>query len=273
MSRRLMNRVPGRGLWFTLVLLPFVALALVYASCSAQRHADNPEDRILPTLSQMAQAVDEAALQPDRRTGEYLLWHDTAASLARLAGGAVISVALGLGVGLAIGLLPLARAGLGPLVAAAATIPPMAVLPILLIVLGLGEVSKIALIVLGIAPFLMRDLSLTVQALPREQLVKAQTLGASTWQTLLRVVLPQIMPRLLECLRLSIGPAFLFLISAEAISAESGLGYRIFLVRRYLAMDLILPYVAWIALLSWLLDRALARLSRSCFPWAHAAAG
>ena len=60
-------------------------------------------------------------------------------------------------------------------------------------------------------------------------------------------------------------------ISAEAISAEYGLGYRIFLVRRYLAMDTILPYVAWITLLAYLMDYALLRLSRWGFPWAHEA--
>ena len=127
-------------------------------------------------------------------------------------------------------------------------IPPMAILPILFIVFGLGELSKVVLIVIGVAPFLVRDLALAVGALPREQLVKAQTLGASTWQIAIRVVLPQVMPRLIEAVRLSLGPAFLFLISAEAIAADSGLGYRIFLVRRYLAMDVILPYVAWITL-------------------------
>ncbi len=65
------------------------------------------------------------------------------------------------------------------------------------------------------------------------------------------------MPRLIEAVRLSLGPAFLFLISAEAIASDVGLGYRIFLVRRYLAMDVILPYVAWITLL--VLRHGLAR--------------
>jgi NitT/TauT family transport system permease protein len=84
------------------------------------------------------------------------------------------------------------------------------------------------------------------------------------------VALPQIMPRLIEALRLSLGPAFLFLISAEAIAADLGLGYRIFLVRRYLSMDVILPYVAWITLLAYLMDFALAWLARRGFAWAYA---
>jgi NitT/TauT family transport system permease protein len=78
------------------------------------------------------------------------------------------------------------------------------------------------------------------------------------------------MPRLIEALRLSLGPAFLFLISAEAIAADLGLGYRIFLVRRYLSMDVILPYVAWITLLAYLMDFALAWLARRGFAWAYA---
>ena len=61
----------------------------------------------------------------------------------------------------------------------------------------------------------------------------------------------------------------MFLIAAEAIAADAGLGYRIFLVRRYLSMDVILPYVAWITLLAFLMDLALARLSRGAFAWAH----
>jgi len=143
----------------------------------------------------------------------------------------------------------------------------MAVLPILFVLFGLGELSKVVLIVFGIAPFIVRDLQQRVLELPREQLIKAQTLAGSSWQIVLRVVLPQVLPRLLDAVRLSLGSAWLFLIAAEAIAATEGLGYRIFLVRRYLAMDVILPYVAWITLLAYLTDLSLRQLSRLAFPW------
>jgi NitT/TauT family transport system permease protein len=83
--------------------------------------------------------------------------------------------------------------------------------------------------------------------------------------------LPQVLPRLIDALRLSLGSAWLFLIAAEAIAATDGLGYRIFLVRRYLSMDIILPYVAWITFLAFLLDWSLAKTSKKIFPWYHAA--
>lgn len=266
---RLMNVVPGRGARWLLALLPFVLLAFAYSLAAATRHADNPDDKVLPGLSAMAQAIERTAIRADRRSGERVFWADTAISLQRLGSGIGIALLIGLSLGLAIGLLPVLRALFAPLMAVLSMVPPMAILPILFIAFGLGELSKVVLIVIGVAPCLVRDLAFAVARLPREQFVKAQTLGASTWQVALRVALPQAMPRLIESLRLMLGPAFLFLISAEAISADSGLGYRIFLVRRYLSMDLILPYVAWITLLAYLMDTALATLSRRLFPWAH----
>jgi NitT/TauT family transport system permease protein len=264
-----MNIAPGRAGRLMLALLPFVLIAIIYVVASAERRAVNPDDKLLPPVGEMADAVRRVALQPDRRSGEIVLWTDTAASLRRLVLGLGIATLVGLTFGLAIGVLPLVNASLALLVAVISMVPPMAVLPVLFIVFGLGELSKVVLIVIGVAPCLIRDLSFAVNALPAEQIVKAQSLGASTWQVAIRVVLPQVMPRLIDSVRLMLGPAFLFLISAEAIAAESGLGYRIFLVRRFLAMDMILPYVAWITLLAYLMDYALAWLSRAVFPWAH----
>ena len=143
-------------------------------------------------------------------------------------------------------------------------------LPILFIVFGLGELSKVVLIIGGILPFLIRDLSARVIEIPREMIVKAETLGASSLVIGLRVALPQILPRVIQAVRLSLGPAWLFLIAAEAIASEQGLGDRIFLVRRFLAMDVILTYVIWITLLAFLMDLALRWLSRRLFPWAEA---
>ncbi|ODN69163.1 ABC transporter permease [Methylobrevis pamukkalensis] len=267
--RRAMNIVPGRSARLVLAVLPFLLIAFLYVSASAERRVANPNDKLLPPVSEMVASVTRLASEPDKRSGDLLFWSDTAASLTRLGTGFAVSAALGLAFGLVIGMLPMVTAGLAPLVAVLSMIPPMAILPVLFIVFGLGELSKVVLIVIGITPFLIRDLAMTVGTIPREQMIKAQTLGASTWQTMLRVALPQTMPRLLEALRLSIGPAFLFLISAEAIAAENGLGYRIFLVRRYLAMDTILPYVAWITLLAYVFDFALAKIARAGFPWAY----
>lgn len=269
--RRIMNVRPGRGGRLVLGLIPLIAVVLLYLVASTARHAENPRDKVLPTASAMAEAVQTMAFTTDPRTGQIPLVADTIASVERLAIGLALSTLTTLLLGMALGLLPLMRAWLGPLVATIAVAPPIALLPILFIAFGLGETSKIVLIFVGITPFMVRDLASHVAAIPEEQLVKAQTLGASTWQTAIRVALPLALPRLIESLRLSLGPAWVFLISAEAIASDVGLGYRIFLVRRYLAMDIILPYVAWISLLAVLFDFALLTLSRRSFAWAHPA--
>jgi NitT/TauT family transport system permease protein len=268
--RRLVNQHPDRLSQLVLGLLPFLLLLAVYLLASAERLAANPNDKLLPSLGVMAESMQRMAFEPSPRSGERLLWTDTQASLARLAWGLGVSALLGLTLGIGTGLIPLLRAGLSPLVAGISLIPPMAILPILFIVFGLGEVSKVALIVIGIAPVMVRELAGRTLELPEEQLIKAQTLGANTWSLILRVILPQILPRLLDALRLSLGAAWLFLIAAEAIAAGEGLGYRIFLVRRYLAMDVILPYVAWITLLAFLMDWALRQLGQRLFPWSGA---
>lgn len=266
---RLLNIRPRGGVRFILGAIPLIGIALFYILASEARHFENPADKVLPTVLQMGEAIRRMWTQVDPLSGRIPAWADTGASLSRLWIGLAISTLSTLLIGLLLGLLPSARASFGPTIAMIAVIPPIAVLPILFIALGLGETAKIALIVFGVTPFMVRDLTQQVSAIPEEQIIKAQTLGASTWQVALRVALPQALPRLIDSLRLSLGPAWVFLISAEAIASDVGLGYRIFLVRRYLAMDVILPYVAWISLLAILHDVALSALSRRAFPWAH----
>lgn len=266
---RLINLRPSRPLAVALGFIPFIILLLLYISNSNARLAENPNDKLLPGLTTMVDAVQRLAFTEDTRTGEYLLWMDTASSLERLLIGLAVSATLALLIGILLGTLPMFRALAGPVVAAISMVPPMAILPILFIVFGLGELSKVVLIVIGTAPVMIRDMAQRVLDMPREQFIKLQTLGGNSWHLMLRVVLPQLLPRLLAALRLSLGAAWLFLIAAEAIASTDGLGYRIFLVRRYLAMDVILPYVIWITVLAYFMDLSLRLLSRRLFPWFH----
>lgn len=268
--RRLINQQPPHAARIALGVLPFLAVLLLYVWASQLRLAENPDDKLLPSFASMGQAIHDYAFTEDIRSGRYLLWSDTWASLKRIGIALAISAFGGLVLAMAIGIVPLVRAVLSPLLGTVAMIPPLAVLPILFIVLGLDEAAKVALIVIGVMPAIARDLALHVGQLPQEQLVKAQTLGASTWQLSLRVVLPQTLPRLIDALRLNMGAAWLFLIAAEAIASTGGLGYRIFLVRRYLAMDVILPYVAWITLLAVASDLLLRLVRARAFAWAEA---
>ncbi|HQT67814.1 MAG: lipid kinase [Rhodospirillales bacterium 20-60-12] len=264
---RLINRHPNPRLARVLTASPFVAVAVVYVIASTIRHAANPDDKLLPTIAQMGAAMWRMAAQQDMESGDYLMLNDTIVSLQRLLLGLGISLAVSFAIGVSVGMIPYLKRLFVPFINAFSMVPPLAILPILFIVAGIGETAKVSLIVLGTAPYMIRDLILRVEELPRPQIIKAQTLGAGDWQIALRVVVPQMLPRLIDSLRLSLGPAWLYLISAEAIAAENGLGYRIFLVRRYFAMDIILPYVAWITLLAFFADLGLRWLQHAAFPW------
>lgn len=265
--RRIINQQPGRLGTMMAGIIPFVFVIVAYIIASEARLAINPNDPVLPSFAKMAETMQRLMFEPNVRTGQLLFWQDTGASLSRILTAMAYTTGFGLVFGLLIGLVPWVRVTLAPVLAMVSMIPPLAILPILFIMLGLGELSKVALITLGTTPMLIRNMAMRVSELPSEQFIKAQSLGASSWQLMLRVVLPQIIPRLMDGLRLSLGAAWLFLIAAESVASTEGLGFRIFLVRRYLAMDTILPYVAWITLLAVMADYTLRLLARKCFPW------
>jgi NitT/TauT family transport system permease protein len=272
MSRRIprfigLQAEPTAGLNWFLIALPFLLLIAAYLYASHMRLADNPDDKLLPPVGKMVQAVKQYAWTGDRTSGKQLMVQDTVSSLRRLLIGVGAAAISGLLVGLNLGLFPGFRALGDSFVKFLSIIPPLAILPILFIVFGVGEVGKVMLIFLGTVFLIARDITLTVASLPREQTIKALTLGASGTQIAYQIILPQVMPRLINTVRLSLGPAWLFLIASEAIASTDGLGYRIFLVRRYLAMDLIIPLVFWITFLGFSMDLLLRKFVEWKYPW------
>ena len=236
----------------------------LYLTSSTQRLEINPNDKLLPSFGQMSAAVERLAFTPDKRSGDYLFWQDTASSLKRLGSGLAIAAVAGLCLGVAAGTLPLRCAAVAPAnravdgATAGDPADPVHRVRVGRAVQGDADRHRYH-------PDPRPRPRAACSRDTRELLIKAQTLGANTWTLILRLVLPQLLPRLLISLRLVLGSAWLFLIAAEAIASTDGLGYRIFLVRRYMAMDVILPYVAWITLLAWAMDFSLRRLAQLLF--------
>ena len=114
--------------WFGvfLILLPFALLLFAYFIGSAARLTDNPNDKLLPSASQMVTAIDRLAFTEDKRSGNYLFWQDSAASLTRLGLGIGIAAVAGLCLGIAAGILPLLGAPLSPLLTVLSMVPPLA---------------------------------------------------------------------------------------------------------------------------------------------------
>jgi len=261
---------PGRATSIVLSALPFIVLIAVYAFTAHVRHLENPDDKLVPTFTKMAKGFYSTVAEPDRKD-EYRLFVDTVASTKRFAvSTALASVAILFG--LLMGVLPYVEKLLLRFVLFFDKVPALALLPILFIVFGLGEVSKIALIVIGVFPTLVLDTYLRAKAVPQEQITKGLTLGASDMEIAFHVVLPQILPGVLDTLRLNFKAIVLFLIAGESLAATAGLGYRIFVVRRYIAMDIIIPYVLWMSLLAFLADFAVRRFIDWRYGWLEAGA-
>lgn len=242
-------------------------MASLYFYTSHVRLQTNADDKLTPSITKMYEAVKQATVVPDSRTGQYTLLNDTLSSLKRILIGLCSAAIVGLLLGVNMGLFPGFNAIMEPIIKFFSIVPPLSILPVLFILFGVGEFGKIALIFIGSTFLITRDIYRATKEIPEEQVVKACTLGATQLQVVYLIILPQILPKLLSTLRICLGGAWLFLIAAEAIASVDGLGYRIFLVRRYLSMDLIIPYVLWITFLGFIMDTGLRLAIKKFFPW------
>jgi NitT/TauT family transport system permease protein len=259
---------PGMVFGRLLGLLPVAVLLGLYMFVSHNRHVVNPDDKLMPSLHQMYDEMKRITTVPDKRSGKILFVEDTKASLKRLAIGISIAALASYLTGIMMGVFPGFRALLGPLVTGLSNVNPLAVLVIVLVALGVGESSKIFLIAFGIGIPMMRTIAGMAERMPNELTVKALTLGASQFQVLYKIVAPQMLPRLIDLIRVSLGAAWIFVIAAEAVAATEGLGYRIYLQQRYMNMALIIPYVIYISLLAYASDLALQGILKlPCFRW------
>jgi NitT/TauT family transport system permease protein len=292
------NAKPGKKSAITLASLFFIVCVILYCGASAKRHKENKQDKLIPTPAQMWSSFKRAVFQPvviqeydengelipnnEPKTlkearkqgkmwnmlkkGDWQLWKDTKASAYRVII-AMIFIFLGVLLGLYMGMMPYVENLLYRFVLFFDKIPALAVLPILFIIFGLDETAKISLIVIGVAPTIILDTYLKVKEIPREQITKGLTLKASTHEIIYKIVFPQIFPKILDTIRLNFKAVILFLIAGEALAAEAGLGYRIFVVRRYLDMATIIPYVIWISLIAFLIDFLLRTWIRKRYKW------
>jgi NitT/TauT family transport system permease protein len=255
-----------------------VGIAL-YAQFSIARHKENPEDRVVPSAQQLIQGLKSAALEaPEEddpidagapfftRFSHSMLWKDTLSSGKRfLIALALLIPAILLGLHMAV--FPYFGALCLRFVLFFDKIVALSLLPILFIIFGIEEWSKIALMVIGVAPTLILDTFNIAKGVPREQIVKAFTLNSSNLDVTYRIVLKQVLPQIINSVRLNLKPLALFLFAGEMIAATDGLAYRIALMRRHMGMDIILPYVLWVALLLFLADAILRFANRRLHPW------
>ena len=272
---------PGRTSFWVLSWFLFALSCGLYLYTARQRHIENPDDKVVPTLLQLGAGFREAALQPDadeEQSADFehwslpqkflhsMLWKDTVASGKRFCW-AMLTLVPAVLLGLHMGVFPYFGAFFLRFILFFDKIIAFSVLPILFIVFGIDELSKLMLIVIGVAPTVILDVFNLSKGVPREQIVKGFSLGAGDFGVAYRVVLNQIWPRIFNSIRLNLKPIMLFLFAGEMIASNSGLAYRIALLRRHMGMNIIIPYVLWVALLLFLLDLSFRWANKRLHPW------
>lgn len=228
--------------------IPFILLVLCYSYFSYERHQINPMDKLIPSYTQLYDGIKKVAFEPNR-DGEYMILNDSIISLKMFVTGLTLAIIVGSFFGISMGIFGWFDALFNPFMKSLAQIPPFAILSILLLIVGTGFWGKVFFIFLGNVFVITQEVYNSVKALPLEQFVKAMTLGGDRIEVIHTVVIPQLVPRILMLVRSCIGATWSFLLVAEMITATEGLGCRIFLSMRYMNMNIILPYVAWILLL------------------------
>jgi len=196
------------------------------------------------------------------------LWQDIQATSFRLAVGVLIGVVLSFVVGVAMGCFAPVEAFLLPPVAFFSRIPAIAMLSVYMVVFGISEPMFFALVALGIFPTLTQAIFQAAQKDVSEHAVyKAYTLGASQFEVIGEVVVRQILPRVIESVRLQIGPAMVLLIASEMLLADVGFGYRIRIQQRLMNMSVVFIYLILLGGMGCLIERALYALRRQLCPW------
>lgn len=237
-----------------------------------KRLADQPDavDRTIPTWSMLWKdgLVRASTEQGSFKKKEIWITQDFAATFKRLLTGLVLGAILSVFLGILMGCFDRVEAFLMPPFALLSKVPATAVLPVFFVLVQINFKMYITVIIFGMVPTLAQSISANVRKdVPEELVYKAFTLGASRFELILEVIFRQVLPRLIDAVRLQIGPALVLLIAAEWMVAGEGVGYRLRLFYQRTDMSVILVYVLILSIVGLIADYGLIWLRRKVCPW------
>jgi ABC-type nitrate/sulfonate/bicarbonate transport system permease component len=234
-----------------------LALLLLWDVCVRLGFVDA---RFFPAPSTVAQTLWAMA-----KSGE--LWLNTEASLIRLFWGFLVGGIPALGLGIAMGLSPLLRAIVEPLIAATYPIPKSAIMPLILLIFGLGEASKIAMVAIGVFFPVAMNAVTGVLEINKIYLDVGRNYQASRWQVFRTIALPGALPFIMTGIKLGVGLGLILIAISEMLGAKSGLGYLIWNAWQILDVNVMYVGLFMIALLGFLFTHFLNALERWVVPW------
>lgn len=199
-------------------------------------------------------------------TGASLFEH-VAISTARVFGAFLLACAIGIPLGLAMGMSPAVRGIFDPPIEFYRPIPPLAYLPLMIIWFGIGEASKVLLIFLSVFAPVALGARAGVKSAAIEQIHAAYSFGATRWQVLRHVILPAALPEILTAMRIGIGFGWTTLVAAEMVAATKGLGYMVLSASQFLQTPTVILGILIIAAIAYAFDLLMRALERRLVPW------
>ncbi|MDB5981115.1 MAG: taurine transporter, permease protein [Pseudomonas sp.] len=195
------------------------------------------------------------------------LLSDIGISVYRVMAGFGFSALFAIPLGLYIGTYRPVQVFLEPLTDFIRYMPAVAFIPLVMLWAGIDEGSKILIIFIGTFFQMVLMVAEDVRRVPMAQIETAQTMGATRSEIVKLVILPSARPALLDTLRITCGWAWTYLVVAELVAANSGLGYAILKAQRYMHTDKIFAGIMLIGLIGLLTDQAFRWIGRRAFPW------
>jgi NitT/TauT family transport system permease protein len=188
-------------------------------------------------------------------------------TLSRLLAGYAIGVAAGIAVGFAMALSPYAKAALYPLLAGSYPVPKLALLPLVMMVFGLGESSKIAMVAISAFFLLPFNILTAVEHVDRIYVDVARNLGVSRWLFWRTVALPYALPMIFAGLRLAWAISLIVIVATEMLAAKSGLGFMIWKASQVFDTKAMFSAFVTIGLLGYTSHVILELATRLAVPW------
>jgi NitT/TauT family transport system permease protein len=190
-----------------------------------------------------------------------------AITLKRIGLAFVIGAAAGVAVGLAMGLDRWVRATLFPIVAAVYPLPKVAIFPLILIIFGLGETSKIVTVAISVFFQVLFPTMVGVTSIPRIYLDVGKNFGARGLDVYLKIALPGALPSILSGFRVALGVALIVIVSVEFVGADAGVGYLIWNSWQLFDVNRMFVGLMTAALLGYLATVILDELEKRLVPW------
>jgi NitT/TauT family transport system permease protein len=201
------------------------------------------------------------------REGELI--GDIGISVYRVGAGFLLSAAIALPLGIYIGAYAPVKAFFEPLTDFIRYMPAAAFIPLVMLWIGIDEGAKVAIIFIGTFFQMVLMIAENIRNVPMEQIEAAQTMGAKREEIIMKVILPSAKPAILDTLRITMGWAWTYLVVAELVAANSGLGYAVLKAQRFLQTDKIFAGIILIGLFGLVTDQLFRRLHRRSFPWLY----